>query len=118
VEKTKSFQLALSILIYDEDGRRVAHCLEMDLKGRGKSDRAALKELSELVLMQVSFAVQRDEKGLIYHPAEKKYFEIFREIQTKALSAYPAVPKPSKKSRFSISQMLLPEPDCDCFAPA
>ncbi|MCB9479439.1 MAG: hypothetical protein H6684_07730 [Deltaproteobacteria bacterium] len=91
-------QLHLSVLIYDEDESRVAHCLEMDLKGHGKTDRKALDELAEMVEMQISFALQRGEHGLLYHPADESLFRRFRSLQAAAVQAFPENPKSSWKN--------------------
>jgi hypothetical protein len=93
MENREIFPLSLSVLVYSEEGLRVAHCLEMDLKGRGESTEHAVKELVELVGMQVSFALQRNEPGLIYHPAEKQLFEIFNNLKENALKSFPRRPK-------------------------
>ncbi len=81
--------LTISVLIYDEDGYRVAHGLEMDLKGRGETDQEAVAELVGMVKAQVSFALKRNEPDLIYRPAPKSYFRRFREARERALRSFP-----------------------------
>ena len=53
----------------------------MDLSGYGKTFEEARDELIGVVDMQISFAAQRDEIGLIYHPAEEKWFQIFDAVK-------------------------------------
>ncbi len=74
-----NFKMTLSILIRQEEDQYVAHCLEMDLKGRGSSEEESVSELMDLVVMQVSFAFHKKEPGLLYHPAEKEFFDLFSD---------------------------------------
>ena len=73
----RSIKLSLRVLIYNEDGERVAHALEMDLKGYGKNNKEAIKKLKELVEMQISYAIYENDPSLISFPAEQKYFAIY-----------------------------------------
>ncbi|MCC6159281.1 MAG: hypothetical protein IT350_14620 [Deltaproteobacteria bacterium] len=93
--------LTISVLIYDEDGYRVAHGLEMNLKGRGETDREALAELVGLVKAQVAFALRRNEPDLIYRPAPKTYFRRFREARERALRSFPRRTKLEWKNAVS-----------------
>ena len=73
-------KLNLKILEYIEEGMRVAHCLEMDIVGIGNTFAQALKDLDELIEMQVSFAVANNQPDLLYHPAPARYFEIYNKL--------------------------------------
>ena len=106
-------ELSLSVLVYREDDLQVAHCLEMDLKGRGKNDKEAMLEMMELVLMQVSFAYAKGEPGLLDNPAEQKYFRKFRQLQRQAIASFPEKPKTRDFSSFRVP---MPEPRHECFA--
>jgi len=108
-------ELSLSVLVYVEDKYKVAHCLEMDIKGRGANEDEAMEELLSLIEAQVSFAYQKGEPGLIYHPAEQRYFDIFRDLQVKILSSYPKPPKPDRNKKYTIRSTPMPQP-CACFA--
>jgi hypothetical protein len=108
-------ELSLSVLFYVEDGYNVAHCLEMDLKGRGETEDEAMGELATLIGAQVSFAYQKGEPGLIYHPAEKRFFDIFRDLQVRILSSYPNPPKLNRNNKYTIRSTPMPQP-CACFA--
>lgn len=80
-EKLETFESFLSILGYKEDGEWVALALEMDLRGYGSTWEAALEELSELVMLQVEFAIVQGERQMMWKDAEPQYWERFREIQ-------------------------------------
>lgn len=71
----KIFNLCLRSLVYKEDGLFHARCLEMDLVGTGESEKEALKELTGIIEAQISFAVFKNDDGLLMFPADKIYFE-------------------------------------------
>ena len=85
-------ELKLSVLIYFEEDTCIAHCLEMDLKGYGTNKQEAFHELRDLVFSQIDFALFKNEPGLIYHPAEKAYFDIFNNIKKEQLKSFPLPP--------------------------
>jgi len=94
--------LVLSVLCYverikEEDGTEtkdwVAHCLEMDIKGRGDTPEEAMEALKGMVAAQISFAQYLDEPGLLDRPAEEKYFKLFRRLTAQYLRSYPHVPE-------------------------
>jgi hypothetical protein len=71
----KFFNLNLRVLVYQEDGEFFARCLEMDLIGCGDNSEKALEELRSNIEAQITFAVYKNDDGLIAFPAEKTYFE-------------------------------------------
>ena len=64
----------ISVLGYQEDGEWVALALEMDLRGYGDTFETAMDDLKDHVLMQISFALQKGDPEMIFHPAEATYF--------------------------------------------
>lgn len=52
-----------------------ARCLEMDLVGLAATEKEALRELTSLIESQISFAVFKNDDGLLMFPADKEYFE-------------------------------------------
>ncbi len=76
----------VSILGYQEEGEWVALALEMDLRGFGKTFEDAFDQLMSSVEAQLSFALYKHEPGLIWHPAEKKYFELFDRVRKRRFS--------------------------------
>ena len=78
----------LRVLGYKEDGEWCALCLEMDLRGYGKTFEDALKELSAAVLNQFTFAIQMDNPDLLLRKAEIKYFSLYYRLRRKALADY------------------------------
>jgi len=75
----------LRVLGYKEDNEFVMYCLEMDLKGYGKTEKEALSDLTDLIKMQVSFAIQKKEPNLLWFPAEPKYFMLYEQLKEQYL---------------------------------
>jgi hypothetical protein len=74
------FHMTLRVLGYREDGGWAAHCLETDLVGRGKTFALACKALQELTEMQISFAVYKDQRSLLDHPAPPNIWQTFERV--------------------------------------
>ena len=79
------YDFHIRVLLYKDHGEWVAHALEMDLVAYGASEQSALKELSESVSCQISFAHQKRDDSLIYFPSEKGLFERWESAHTAAL---------------------------------
>jgi hypothetical protein len=71
----------------DDEGTWDAVALEMDIWGHGVTFEKALRDLNDLVRMQMSFALQQGAPQMIYKPASPTYFEIFLRVRTEALQA-------------------------------
>ncbi|HVX86268.1 MAG TPA: hypothetical protein VH253_15905 [Phycisphaerae bacterium] len=71
------FRLALRAVLYQDAGRWLAHCLEMDLIGEGVTREEALDSLSESIHMQVEFSVENNNVANIFQPADARYLQMF-----------------------------------------
>lgn len=76
----------VSILGYREEDEWVALALEMDLRGFGTTFEEAFEQLMSSVEAQISFARYKNEPGLIWHPAEKRYFDVFDRVRKQRFS--------------------------------
>lgn len=74
-----------SVLGYHEDGEWVALALELDLRGYGDTWEDALKELTDCIAIQISFAEFKGQPDMIMHPAESIYFELFAQVKNDKL---------------------------------
>lgn len=86
---TKVFEHFVNVLGYQEEGKWVALVLEMDIRGYGPTFDKALKELIELVEMQISFAYQNDKPELVWHPADPEWFQVYNHVQAQKLRRAP-----------------------------
>lgn len=70
-----------SVLGYHEDGEWVALALELDLRGYGATWEEALDELTDCIVMQISFAEYKNQPEMIMHPADSTYFALFAQVK-------------------------------------
>ncbi|MBL7131692.1 MAG: hypothetical protein ISS45_09895 [Candidatus Omnitrophica bacterium] len=79
-------QANLTCLAYRDANFYIAHCLEFDIVAQGSTEEEAKKELADLILEQIKFAVEKDiEDTSLFHPAPKKYWDDIRYIKSKRL---------------------------------
>ena len=69
----------LHVVGYQEDGKWCALCLEMDLVGVSEEFSSALEDLQELIQKQFELAREKGDPGLVFFPAEPKYYRMFAE---------------------------------------
>ena len=79
------YDFQIRVLLYREDGEFVAHALEMDLLGYGKTDAEALRELKGLIEAQITFARQKNDDTLLDFPAPKEFFARWEKAHAAAL---------------------------------
>lgn len=97
----------LNILGCEEEGQWVALALEMDLRGYGKSFKRALKELEELIEMQISFAHFKNDPELIFHPAAPTYWTLFAQVSQDRLRALSNAID-NKNAEYQVGGLALP----------
>ena len=78
-------EIVLNVLGYHDDGDWVALALDMDLRGYGKTFESALKELENLIKVQIGFALQMNQPAMIWKPAEPRYFDIFSRLREESI---------------------------------
>ncbi|HEV2851194.1 MAG TPA: hypothetical protein VHC97_00165 [Thermoanaerobaculia bacterium] len=96
----------LNVLGYQEESEWVALALEMDIRGYGDTFAAALKEVYDLVLTQLSFAQFKGQPELIWNPAEPIWFERFNEAKQEHLTAWLQDRKPDPA--YNLASLPLP----------
>ena len=70
-------RLNFNVLIYQEDGWWIAHCLEMDLPAEGETPLDALKNLLDLVNVHVEAAMKDGDLGSIFSPAPSSLWGMY-----------------------------------------
>lgn len=78
-----TFSKQLHYLIHEADGEQVAHCLDMDLVGSGKTNDEAIAELNSSVQALVFFAVKTQTFDIdsICRRAPDRYWDMFEEAK-------------------------------------
>ena len=60
----------IRVVLYKEDELWVAHCLELDLLGSGRTRSVALKDLSVCIGLQLQESLNHDCPDNFFHPAD------------------------------------------------
>ena len=69
----KTARIPVRIVFYREGGFWIAHCLEFDLVGNGKSKRKALDMLAEAIDIQVEATLKTGNAANLFRQADPKY---------------------------------------------
>jgi len=83
--ETNIYDFQIRVLLSTDDGKSVAHALEMDLVAYGKTEKEAIRELTNLVRNQISFAMEKQEDHLMYFRAPDQYFEQWEKAHGAAI---------------------------------
>ena len=102
VKRSLRTDVWLNVLGYREGSDWVALALEMDLRGYGKTFKAARRELVSLVNMQISFANFKGQPEMILKPADPVWFERFAETRSRLLNSLLAKQGPSEYATSGI----------------
>ena len=81
------FRMPLQIVLYKEQARWIAHCLEFDLLGDGETEQQAVQMLATAVGIQLEDALQSGNMNNLFCPADGKFFQIFAEGRSRSTSA-------------------------------
>src|SRR4051812_40260052 len=79
VERTnmEKLRIQLRAVFYREGTHWIAHCLEMDVMGHGKTKAKALDRMIEAIWEQVCQSVKHNNRANIFMPADAKFFEMY-----------------------------------------
>lgn len=74
--------LASILTFYDEETEEWSSvALEMDIWGYGRTPEESFTNLNELVCMQISFALFKEQPEMIWHRAEDSYWNLLEETR-------------------------------------
>ena len=83
--ETQETGMIFSILVKEEGGMCVAHCLELDIVATDNTVGKVKKEMEDLILTQVDYAFSNGNLENLYHPAPaevwKEFFECKNQIE-------------------------------------
>jgi hypothetical protein len=78
---TTDHNFEVSVITYREDSTWTALALEMNLRGYGSTVEAANDDLCEMLMAQVSFAVQMGHPESVWNRADDEYWRMFEEAR-------------------------------------
>ncbi len=84
----KENAMIFNILIKEEDGLFIAHCLELDIVATASNVDQAQKDIIALVCTQVDYAFSNDNLDNLYHPAPKEIWKEFFECKERRQKRY------------------------------
>jgi len=100
-------EIILNVLGYQEDDEWIALALEMDLRGYGATFDEAIKDLIDLVTMQIGFALFKNQPSMIFKPAEPRYFLLYQELRDQRIQSFG---QKTDEEDFAIRGVPLPPP--------
>lgn len=75
----KQVRIPIRVVFYREDDLWIAHCLEFDLLGHGRTIEEAFETLNQAIAIQFEDSVEHSNPDNLFTPAEGKYFRMFAE---------------------------------------
>lgn len=69
----------LRAVVYQEGEWWIAHCLELDLVAEGKTPRAALEDVVDLIEFQIRVAIEEDDLNSIFRPAPPEIWALYSQ---------------------------------------
>ena len=76
-------KMTFNVIIKEEEGLCVAHCLELDIVATGDTTEKAWGEMVDLIGIQVGYAFSNDNLENLYRPAPPEVWEEFYACQEK-----------------------------------
>ena len=73
--------IKLNILIYEEDGEWVAHCLQMDIVTTNDSEDSVKEDIIDLIKFHIICAIENDNVGYIFKMAPPEEWEKYLQSQ-------------------------------------
>ncbi len=103
-------KITINVLGYREDGDWCALALEMDLRGYGATFEEAQTDLLDLIAMQVSFALHKDDADMMFFAAEDEYWRLYAETKNQIIRSHFQPSAGHKLADYDATELSLPEP--------
>ena len=71
------FDISLRVVFYKDGSRWIAHCLEFDLLGDGRTKEKALESLTASIDLQLEESFKHGNPGNLFSPAPSEAWEMF-----------------------------------------
>jgi predicted RNase H-like HicB family nuclease len=73
----RTFKMPIRAVLFREEGRWVAHCLEFDLLGDGDSADEAMESLGQAIAVQIEDTIESGNVNNLFSPADGELFKKF-----------------------------------------
>lgn len=77
IRATTHYRMTLRAVFYKERANWIAHVLEFDLVGHGRTKKAALKMLTDAIMVQIEASRKHNNMANLFTPADGKFFAMF-----------------------------------------
>lgn len=108
-KRKKNIEAILHVIGYEEKNRCIAHCLDFDLVAEGATHKEARDNLADLIFSYLRFAMEKDIEQFAYHPAPNLYWDVFKQIHKKGITAPQSITPALLKARKGQIKDLIPE---------
>ena len=82
----------------------LAHCLDMDIAAEGKNESQAMKNLTDLIKVQLEYCLENNMLEGAFRPAPRKYWDKFYQSQQKEfIRSFRKSPLKKLKPRYELS---------------
>lgn len=92
IGKTHDISFSVNILIKEEDGLCVAHCLELDIVAVAETADQSQREIVSLICAQIDYAFANNNLDNLYHPAPQDVWRDFFACKEQMERKYKLVP--------------------------
>jgi hypothetical protein len=76
-KKTPRLRIDLRVILYREDGKWLAHCLELDIVAEGATPQEAIEDIVDLCNLQVRTALEDGDLQSVFRPAPPEIWKMF-----------------------------------------
>lgn len=104
------WQMTLDILLYEEGGMTIAHCLQTDTAVQGRDERAAVSSLREALALEIEEAIRDDDiRRILDHAAPDEVWKMKERAgkQKVVRIALDALSLPTAHRRFRATKHYL-----------
>ena len=82
-KEVKGVGIESPVVVYQEEGYWVAHCLALDLVAHGATEKEARESLVRVIATHIDYAKEHGLLDSVLHMAPKEFWEKFDKSSTK-----------------------------------
>lgn len=101
--------ISLHVLIFEEDGEWVAHCLEFDIVATAIDITAVKKDIFDLIKAHIEYAIENNNMAYLFNPAPPEAWKVLWSKETQVCDTTSYETKPHKRNldipRFDIQEL-------------
>ena len=105
--KAKPPVFVLNVLLYREDCRWTAHCLQLDLVECARTVREAQSNILDVIRAHIEHALEHDNMEHLFQPAPAEYWQLFlrsKQIGRRTLRLHPEQSRLSVVPRVTVQE--------------